>query len=100
MHFVASALQIFPYKNFFYFFLKKPALKKLLTFSQKKKKALRIFGETELSFIFFKRAFLIFLEMELFSPKNKTFQDGTFRAQKIKKIHYEKICYILGNEIF
>ena len=38
--------------------------------------------------------------MELFSPKNKTFQDGTFRAQKIKKFHSEKICYILGNEIF
>ena len=41
------------------FSLKKPALKKFLTFSQK-------------------NVFLIFWETDFSSPKNKNFQEGTF----------------------
>ena len=52
-------------------------------------------------FLYFeKRDFLIFLEMELYSLKNKTFQEVTLQAQKIKKKHSEKISYISGNGIF
>ena len=39
----------------------------------------------ELPYIFPKKVFLIFREMELSCPKIKNFQEGTFRAQKIKK---------------
>ena len=38
--------------------------------------------------------------MELASPKIKKFQEGNFRAQKLKKTHSEKISYILGNGAF
>ena len=40
----------------------------------------------ELSYIFSKKAFLIFREMELYSPKFKKNEEGTFRAQKISCI--------------
>ena len=38
--------------------------------------------------------------MQLSSPNFKKFQKGTFRAQKIKKFHSEKISYILENRTF
>ena len=55
---------------------KKLALKKFLIFSQKK--AFIIFWETETFLYFLKNVFLIFLEMELSIPKNKTFEEVTF----------------------
>ena len=33
--------------------------------------------------IFLRKKVFLFREMELFSPKNKIFQEGTVRAQKI-----------------
>ena len=38
--------------------------------------------------------------MELSSPKFKKYQERTFRAQKIKRNHSEKISYTLGNGTF
>ena len=38
--------------------------------------------------------------MELSGPKIKNFQEGTFRARKIKKTHSEKISYISRNGTF
>ena len=43
------------------------------------------------------KKFLTFWEMELFSPKNKKFQEGTLRARNIKETYSEKISYISGN---
>ena len=53
----------------------------------------------KVSYIFSKKPFftfrengtLIFQKMEFFSSKYKTFQEGTFRAQKILKKHSEKM---------
>ena len=45
----------------------------------------------KVSYIFSKaKVFLIFWETELSSPKIKKFQEGTFRAQKIKKPNLKK----------
>ena len=54
----------------------------------------------ELSYIFLKKVFLILRKTELSSPKNKNLQEGSCRARKIKKVHSEKISYILGNGTF
>ena len=44
-----------------------------------------------------KKVFLMFREMELFSPKNKIFQEGTVRARKIKKkTHSDKNFLYFG----
>ena len=107
--------QNFSLKNFLYFFLKNPALKKFLIFFSKKSFSY-IFWEMELSYIFSKKSFpyvlwngnffrkkvfLMFREMELFSPKNKIFQEGTVRARKMKKTPtLTKISYISGDGTF
>ena len=68
-------------KKFLIIFPKKLTLKIFLIFSQK------IFSdilETELSYIFLKKVFLMFQEMKIFITKNEKFQEGTFRPQKTK----------------
>ena len=65
--------QNFSLKNFLYFFLKKPALKKFLIFSQKN---FTNFQEAELSYIFFKKVFLIFRERYIQKP-------GKFRTRSL-----------------
>ena len=60
-------------------------IKKFLRFSQKKKKK--------------KNAFLIFWETETLK-KFFIFREATFQACKIKKAHFEKGVYILGNQAF
>ena len=37
--------------------------------------------------------------MELSSPKNKKFQEGIFRAQKIKKTYFEKFLIFQEMEL-
>ena len=82
VHFPASVVKIFPQKNFLYFFLKKPALKKFI-FSQKK-----------LLLYLRKRNFLIFSSKKFFSHFKKwkflglslnNFRRKLLRAPKIKK---------------
>ena len=64
-------------------------MKKFVTFSQK-----RVF------LIFWENRTLIFWEIKLSNLKFKKFQEGNFQAQKIKRIHSEKISYILRNGTF
>ena len=52
-------------------------------------------------FLYFeKRDFLIFLEMELYSLKNKIFQEVTLQAQKIKKTTPKKFLIFREMELF
>ena len=55
----------------------------------------------ELSLIFSKKkAFPMFRKIGLSSPKNKTFEEGTFQARKIKQPQPKKISYLSGNGTF
>ena len=63
----------FSLKKFLIFFLKNPALKKSLLFL---KKSFSDFQKTELSYIFFKKVFLIFRETYIQIP-------GIFRTKSI-----------------
>ena len=108
--------------------MKKSTLKNLLIFSQKK--VVFMFWEKELSsskikkisYIFSKTGFLLFQEMDFlalekvhifsrkifflyfgklnFLKKFIIFQEGTFRAWKIKKAYSENNFYFLGNGTF
>ena len=63
------------------------------------KKAFLIFRETELFYVFLKKVFLIFYVMELSSPKIKKFQEVTFRARKIKNPALKKFLIFREMEL-
>ena len=73
MHFLVSAKKNFPQKNFLYFFLKKPLLKKFIIFSHKK------------PLIFRKRNFLMFSYKTFFlqcqTPAMESFAKNSYLAQ-------------------
>ena len=64
--------------------LSSPKIKKAFIFSQKK------------IFLHFRKK----LFQKMFLKKILIFQEKTFRAQKIKKTHSEKISYFSGNGTF
>ena len=70
-------------------------MKKVLIFSQKK---LFLYSVKQ-NFVVFsqKKVVHIFWETKLSNPKNKKFQEESFRAQKVKRTHSEKMSSILGN---
>ena len=71
---------------------------KVCIFSHKK---IFLYFAKENFVIFSKKRFSYIFGNETFqSQKNKTFQEVVFRAQKIRKTHYEKTFYISGNVIF
>ena len=81
--------KVFLEKKSLHFFLKKPALKKFLIFRETELSSLGlrkllIFQEMELSYISSKKFFLYFRKKNFL--KKLIFQEGTFRAQKIKKL--------------
>ena len=70
-------------------------MKKVLIFSQKK---LFLYSGKQ-NFVVFsqKKVVHIFWETKLSNPKNKKFQEESFRAQKVKRTHSEKMSsYVLG----
>ena len=64
------------------------------------KKLFLMFQEIRLSYIFSRKAFSYISENETFLKKLFIFQQETFQACQIKKPHYWKISYILGNRTF
>ena len=62
-------------KQFLIIFPKKLALRTFLIFPQKRFSDIL---ETELSYIFLKKVFLMFQEIKVSIPKNEAFQKGTF----------------------
>ena len=58
-----------------------------------------IFRETEFFLYFLKKNFLIFWKAELSNNNNKTFQEETFRAQKVKKATLKNCLIFRGREL-
>ena len=79
------------------FIPKKLSLKKVFIYSQKK--FFSISWEVELSYIFSGTFFFIFKRIELFSNKNKKFQDRTFQVWKRKKTILKKCLIFWGMEL-
>ena len=108
-HFLTSALKTFPKKNFWYFFLKKLALKKRHTFDPDHKK-IKKFAPRKWKFLTLTlKNFLYFTEQKsrkiFYFFQRKLFL--YFRERKprksvlyFRKWKSEKIIYTSGNEIF